>query len=152
MTLSLQPFRKIVTGLQNINSNISQRVFETTLQRSQRIGLEPYLVDHRLQDLEIEWSAERALLTQAGVACLVSVFLGKTAHRKFFYAPAVIGLALTHQSLFGWSPPFQVLRFLGFRTSREIETERQGLKALRGDYNYKFSPFIPLSAFEAAQQ
>jgi hypothetical protein len=34
----------------------------------------------------------------------------------------------------GWCPPVPILRRLGFRTSYEIEEERQALKALRGDF------------------
>jgi hypothetical protein len=34
----------------------------------------------------------------------------------------------------GWCPPIPMLRRLGFRTSFEIEEERQALKAIRGDY------------------
>ncbi len=34
----------------------------------------------------------------------------------------------------GWCPPVPILRRLGFRTSFEIEQERQALKLIRGDY------------------
>jgi hypothetical protein len=34
----------------------------------------------------------------------------------------------------GWCPPLPILRRMGFRTAREIDTERTALKALRGDF------------------
>lgn len=35
----------------------------------------------------------------------------------------------------GWCPPVPVFRRLGIRTAREIDLERYGLKAIRGDFN-----------------
>jgi hypothetical protein len=41
---------------------------------------------------------------------------------------------LFQHALQGWCPPVPVLRRLGFRTMREIDTERYALKAIRGDF------------------
>jgi len=43
---------------------------------------------------------------------------------------------LLQHAVQGWCPPLPVLRRLGFRTAREIEVERNALKALRGDFGH----------------
>jgi len=48
--------------------------------------------------------------------------------------PALVTGFLFQHAVQGWCPPVPVLRRLGFRTSYEIEEERQALKALRGDF------------------
>ncbi|MGZ8329614.1 MAG: hypothetical protein ACXWVA_00985 [Rhodoplanes sp.] len=53
---------------------------------------------------------------------------------RFLLLPAaVMGFLLQH-AVQGWCPPLSILRRLGFRTAKEIERERNALKALRGDY------------------
>jgi hypothetical protein len=52
----------------------------------------------------------------------------------FTDSKAVISGFLLQHAIQGWCSPLPVFRRLGFRTSYEIEQERQALKALRGDF------------------
>jgi hypothetical protein len=55
-------------------------------------------------------------------------------------------------ALQGWCPPVPLLRRLGFRTSFEIEEERQALKALRGDFDaVSNSANVPAAALRAVR-
>jgi hypothetical protein len=48
--------------------------------------------------------------------------------------PAAVSGFLLQHAVQAWCPHIPVLRRLGFRTSFEIEQERQALKLVRGDY------------------
>ena len=48
--------------------------------------------------------------------------------------PVIVTAFLFQHAIQGWCPPLPILRRLGFRTAREIDTERTALKALRGDF------------------
>ena len=52
----------------------------------------------------------------------------------WFLLPAAVSGFLLQHAVQGWCPPIPVLRRLGFRTSFEIEQERQAMKLIRGDY------------------
>jgi hypothetical protein len=57
------------------------------------------------------------------------------ASRLSFILPAVVAGFLLQHAVQGWCPPVPVFRRLGIRTAREIDLERYGLKAIRGDFN-----------------
>jgi hypothetical protein len=61
-------------------------------------------------------------------------FLAATVRKRWLVLPGLVGAFLFQHALQGWCPPVPVLRRLGYRTAREIETERVALKALRGDF------------------
>jgi hypothetical protein len=90
-------------------------------------------IDDRLQELDEEWDIERAIEANAAVVGLLGVALS-ARHRGWLVLPAMVSGFLLQHAVEGWCPPVPVLRRLGFRTSFEIEQERQALKALRGDY------------------
>jgi hypothetical protein len=94
----------------------------------------PEAIERRLAELDREWDMERTLEANAAIVTLLSVVLGATVNRKWFYFPAVVGGFLLQHALQGWCPPLPIFRRLGVRTSYEIEEERHALKALRGDY------------------
>jgi hypothetical protein len=91
-------------------------------------------IDRRIRDLDGEWDIERALEANAATAVLVGVGLGALVDRRFYALPAIVAGFLLQHALQGWCPPVPVFRRLGVRTSREIEEERNALKALRGDF------------------
>ena len=89
----------------------------------------------RLRELEAEWDIERAIAANAAALGLIGTALGLTRGRKWLVLPlAATGFLLQH-ALERWCPPLPLLRRLGFRTSHEIDEERQALKALRGDFD-----------------
>ncbi len=67
----------------------------------------------------------------------------------------VTGFFFQH-ALQGWCPPLPILRRMGFRTSADINEERNALKALRGDFDQIISKdgkrADPEAAFVSAQQ
>jgi hypothetical protein len=126
-----------------INSEIEGRV---------RAALSnPSEVAPRLRELEAEWDIERAIEMNASALAFVGTTLGYFVHPYWLALPMLVTAFLFQHALQGWCPPVPVLRRLGFRTSYEIERERQALKAVRGDYATVMSGQDPArAAVEAA--
>src|SRR4051794_4391924 len=76
---------------------------------------------------------ERTLEANAATLAFTGTMLGATADRRWLAVPAIVTVFLFQHAVQGWCPPVPLLRRLGFRTMREIDTERYALKALRGD-------------------
>jgi hypothetical protein len=95
----------------------------------------PEQIDARLEELDREWDIERTLEANAATLALTGVVLGATGDSRWLALPAVVTGFLLQHAVQGWCPPVPVLRRLGFRTMREIDTERYALKALRGDFS-----------------
>jgi hypothetical protein len=100
-----------------------------------------YYADHkdeiakRLRELEAEWDIERAIEANAAALGFIGTALGLMRGRKWLVLPLAVTGFLFQHAIEGWCPPVPLLRRLGFRTSFEIEEERQALKALRGDFD-----------------
>ena len=94
----------------------------------------PDAIERRLRELDREWDIERTLEANASTLAFTGVVLGATLDKRWLALPAVVTAFLFQHAVQGWCPPLPILRRLGFRTSREIETERYALKALRGDF------------------
>lgn len=92
-------------------------------------------ITERLQQLEREWDIERVLEMNASSLALAGVILGMKVNRKFFFVPAIVTAFLLQHALQGWCPPLPLFRRMGFRTSKEIDEERQALKVARGDFS-----------------
>jgi hypothetical protein len=91
-------------------------------------------IPRRVQELGEEWDIERALeATSAGLS-LFGLVYGLAFSRKWLVLPLVVQGFFMQHAVQGWCPPLGVFRRLGFRTRREIDTERFALKALRGDF------------------
>jgi hypothetical protein len=91
-------------------------------------------IPRRLQELDEEWDIERAIEANAATVSLVGLTFGLLGRSRWFLLPAAVSGFLLQHAIQGWCPPIPVLRRLGYRTSFEIEQERQALKLLRGDY------------------
>jgi len=94
----------------------------------------PAQIDARLGELDEEWDIERALQANAGSLALMGLILGATGARRYYLLSFGVMAFLLQHALEGWCPPLRLLRRLGYRTRREIETERYALKLLRGDF------------------
>jgi hypothetical protein len=95
----------------------------------------PEHIHARLSELDREWDIERVLETNASALALGGLVAGVVADRRaLLFSGAVLAFLFQH-AVQGWCPPVPVLRRLGVRTAGEIETERQCLKAMRGDYD-----------------
>ncbi len=84
----------------------------------------------RLDELEREWDMERTLEANASVVMLVTLALAKTVNKKWYVLPAVVAGFLFQHAVQGWCPPMAVFRRLGVRTAREIDEEKQALRAI----------------------
>jgi hypothetical protein len=91
-------------------------------------------IPKRLRELDEEWDIERAIEANAGAAGFAGLALAFLSDRRWLVVPTLVTGFLLQHAVEGWCPPVPVFRRLGFRTSHEIEQERQALKALRGDY------------------
>lgn len=94
----------------------------------------PEAIDRRLKDLDEEWNIERALEANAATLALTGVALSLVADRRWLVVPGIVAAFLLQHAVQGWCPPLPILRGLGYRTAREINTERSALKAIRGDF------------------
>ena len=94
----------------------------------------PEGIDRRLHELDQEWDVERTLEANASTLAFTGVLLGATVDKRWLALPALVTAFLFQHAVQGWCPPLPILRRLGFRTAREIDTERYALKALRGDF------------------
>ena len=111
------------------------RQIEAALNESVRWhAAHPEQIDRRLRELDAEWDTERTLEANAASLSLVGTMLGATVDKRWLLLPAAVTAFLLQHAVQGWCPPLPILRRLGFRTAREIDTERNALKALRGDY------------------
>ena len=99
----------------------------------------PDATRRRLTELDHEWDVDRALMVNFAVAGAVTSGLGLARYASSpWFAPrrkgflvffgAQLGFLLLH-GIVGWCPPASLFRRLGFRTQREIETERIALLA-----------------------
>ena len=102
--------------------------------RIRHYAANPDQIDKRLREIEHEWDIERMLEANAATVAFAGVVLGATVDKRFLALPALVGAFLLQHAVQGWCPPLPVLRRMGFRTMREIDTERFALKALRGDF------------------
>jgi hypothetical protein len=95
-------------------------------------------VQRRLTELDHEWDVDRALMVNFAIAGGASFALGLTRYAQspllgprrkgfLYFFGAQLTFLLLH-GVVGWCPPAVVFRRLGFRTQREIEVERAGLR------------------------
>ncbi len=65
---------------------------------------------------------------------MLGLLLSRLHGRKWLWLSAGVAGFLLQHALQGWCPPVSVFRRLGVRTRSEIDREKYGLKALRGDF------------------
>jgi hypothetical protein len=116
-------------------SEAVNRAIQTDIRDSVRWYAEhPEEISTRLRELDAEWDIERTLEANASTLALTGVVLGATVDRRWLALPAAVTAFLLQHAVQGWCPPLPILRRMGFRTAREIDTERTALKVLRGDF------------------
>lgn len=115
---------------QELNERIDSEIIENVRSFESR----PTAIDLRIKQLELEWSLERILDITAASVSFLGILLGAFLSRWWLIFPVVFTGFLIEQAIQGWSPPLLLLRQLGKRTRKEIDTEKFALKALRGDF------------------
>jgi len=128
MKLSLPSSDKRVP--QHTSKSSNRRIQQKAVQDLRAARAHPKRIPQQLQALDREWDVERALEMNASILCLAGSALALTVNRRFAVVPLIVTGFLLQHAIQGWCPPLPVLRRLGFRTSEEIERERQGLLAL----------------------
>ena len=123
-SLEIRHDRVRMTSPDQINSEIDHTIRENiTYYR----GMDRAAIQNRIDKLEEEWDIERTLELNGALLALIGVGLSATVGRRWLILPALVTTFLTQQALQGWCPPLTLLRKLGIRTQKEIETERQAL-------------------------
>jgi hypothetical protein len=115
---------------EHVNERIQYTTEATLLHFAQRLDD----IEIRLRQLAEEWDIERTLQLAGGVVISSSLLLSLFRKRWRLFSMFASSMLVLH-ALDGWCPPVPVLRRLGVRTAREINRERYGLKALRGDFD-----------------
>jgi len=93
-------------------------------------------INQRLVQLEQEWDIERYLEVNASSIAFLGCVLALTSRKKrWLVLPILVTGFLLQHGLQGWCPPLPLLRWMGVRTRREIDSEKIALKALRGDFD-----------------
>jgi hypothetical protein len=95
----------------------------------------PEAIPSRITELDKEPDVEKALGANASVLALTGVVFSILFGKKWLLLPTVVTGFLLQHSLQGWCPPLAIFRKLGYRTRKEIETEKHALKLLNGDYD-----------------
>jgi sirohydrochlorin ferrochelatase len=88
----------------------------------------------RLTQLDYEWDFDRTLETEASLMGLLGLALGVSVNKRFLVVPAFVSAMLVVHATHGWYPLLPLFRRIGVRTQDEIDRERYGLKAIRGDF------------------
>jgi hypothetical protein len=113
---------------------INRRIQQETEARIRQFAANPAGIDRRLRELDEEWDIERLLETNASSLAFTGIVLGATIDKRWLALSALVTAFLFQHAVQGWCPPIPFLRRKGYRTSREIESERIALKYLRGDF------------------
>ena len=133
------------------SSEVNRRIQQELAGRMRYYDEHRSEIPQRLAVLDQEWDIERAIEANASVLAFVGTLMASRGDRRWLVLPALVTTFLFQHALQGWCPPVPVLRWLGFRTSYEIEQERQALKALRGDFqNVRTAPDGSREALMAA--
>jgi hypothetical protein len=90
---------------------------------------------NRILKLEQEWDIERVLEMNASTLAFIGTILGAFVNPWFLLIPALVTAFLFQHAVQGWCPPMPILRRLRKRTRNEIDAEKFGMKALRGDFD-----------------
>ena len=110
---------------------VNRDLRESLAERLHYYGEHPEAIDGRLAELEEEWDIERVIEANAAVITLSAIGGGLWVWRGLFAVPVVVATFLLQHAIQGWCPPVPLLRRLGFRTRREIDAERDALRAIR---------------------
>lgn len=101
----------------------------------------------RIAQLDYEWDFDRALETEASLMGLLGLTLAVAADKRLLVLPGFVSAMLVVHAIHGWYPLLPIFRRIGVRTRDEIDRERYGLKAMRGDF-----AAIPAAGSPAAER
>ena len=88
-----------------------------------------------IKNLEKEWDIERILEMNASTFAFIGVVLAIFISSYWLIIPLIVLPFLFLHAIQGWCPPIPLLRGMGIRTRKEIDTEKFALKVVRGDFD-----------------
>lgn len=121
--------------VQNSPTEANRNIHEATLRSVEYYRQHPEQIAQRMEELDKEWDIERVLEANASALSLVGLGLGLGVNRRFLALPVVVCGFLFQHALQGWCPPVSILRRRGWRTEREIATERAALREIREGFH-----------------
>lgn len=114
---------------------VDEKVHQRMLEELSYYALRLDQIGRRLDELEREWSVERAVQAQCSTVILLSLgWYILTGTRACLMVGVAMGGVLLNHAITGRAPQMPLLRGLGFRMRCEIEQERAALRGLRGDF------------------
>ncbi|CAN5129265.1 hypothetical protein BH23BAC3_BH23BAC3_14730 [soil metagenome] len=119
------------SSTEKANLSIDKKTYENV---KHYFNLSEKVITQRINELDKEWDIERVLSINMSTLALTGLILS-VKDRKWLALPTVVLGFFAQHSIQGWCPPLTVLRFLKFRTRKEIDQEKHALKVLRGDYS-----------------
>lgn len=119
----------------NTPAEINARIAREAQERGRKLAGDPAGIAARLRELDRDWDTERTLQGNAAALAFTGAAMSVLGRRRWALLPVAVGGFLMQHAVKGWCPPLPILRLTGYRTPREIEIERNALKALRGDYD-----------------
>ena len=129
--------KSVEFDLKKIRSSIRQK---HEIDKITRDNIDKYsntpddVISEHLRKLDEEWDIDRSLEVNMSALALAGILLSLFVSRKWLILPTVVLGFFLQKAFQKWSPPVSFLRGLKFRTRSEIDQEKYGLKALRGDF------------------
>ena len=119
------------------SDSLNEKIDKTTKQSIMELSpdFKSDEVARRIEELEKEWDMDRTLMANASTLSLTGVVLGSTVNKNWYVLPGVVVSFLLWHAIQGWCPPLPIFRKLGYRSRKEIDIEKNALKALRGDFD-----------------
>jgi hypothetical protein len=114
-----------------INQAFDEQIAESIKQYTHAT---PDAIERRLAELDREWDIERVIEVEAPATIMLGILLATVHDRRWMMLSAMAASMVIVHSLQGWYPLLPILRRIGVRSHAEIERERNGLRALRGDH------------------
>jgi hypothetical protein len=108
----------------NTDREVNDRIHAELERRLVFFAEHPEAIEQRLSELDQEWDIERLIENEAPIVTITGLFIGMAYGRKGLRLPLFAQGMLFVHALQGWYPLLPLFRRMGFRTPKEIATER----------------------------
>lgn len=106
---------------------VNQKLDQATERMVRAVSSEgPHAIRHRLDELDREWDIDRVLMVNFALFVFPQLLMAKK-NRNWLWGPIFQTPFLFMHAVLGWCPPSLWFRPLGFRTRKEIQSEREAL-------------------------
>lgn len=109
--------------------SVNEKIDRQMLQRVEEISAQgPEAIKGRLQELEKEWDLDKVLMLNFSVLIFAQL-LAARKDKRWLWGPIIQTPFMAMHAVLGWCPPSLWFRPMGFRTDKEIQSEREELMA-----------------------